>query len=159
MILVFFTRTQIFLYKDSNLLKLCVCLKLHQVPTDGHIIKQFCSTFSKLFRWRTETALQSSPGYPECLQTVQGWLILQLGHQYVACRTMLSITIKPPLTRSLREPSGPCTKSMVVSESRIERVNRTVISYWNIAGCTCSRPVTYSMVLFEIICPDNVQYF
>ena len=26
------------------------------------------------------------------------------------------------LTRSLREPGGPCTKSMVVSESRMERV-------------------------------------
>ena len=28
------------------------------------------------------------------------------------------------LTRSLREPGGPCTKSMEVSESRMERVNR-----------------------------------
>ena len=27
------------------------------------------------------------------------------------------------LTRSLREPGGPCTMSMEVSESRIERVN------------------------------------
>ena len=27
------------------------------------------------------------------------------------------------LTRSLREPGGPCTKSMEVSESRMERVN------------------------------------
>ena len=27
------------------------------------------------------------------------------------------------LTRSLREPGGPCTKSMEISESRIERVN------------------------------------
>ena len=26
------------------------------------------------------------------------------------------------LTRSLREPGGPCTKSMEVSESRMERV-------------------------------------
>ena len=29
------------------------------------------------------------------------------------------------LTRSLREPEGPCTKSMEVSESRMERVNTT----------------------------------
>ena len=28
-----------------------------------------------------------------------------------------------PLTRSLRAPGGPCTKSMEVSESRMERVN------------------------------------
>ena len=28
------------------------------------------------------------------------------------------------LTRSLREPSGPCTKSMEVSESRMERVKK-----------------------------------
>ena len=27
------------------------------------------------------------------------------------------------LTRSLREPAGPCTQSMEVSESRMERVN------------------------------------
>ena len=27
------------------------------------------------------------------------------------------------LTRSLREPGGPCTKSMEVPESRMERVN------------------------------------
>ena len=27
------------------------------------------------------------------------------------------------LTRSLREPGGPCTKSMEVSESRMKRVN------------------------------------
>ena len=27
------------------------------------------------------------------------------------------------LTRSLREPGGPCTKFMEVSESRMERVN------------------------------------
>ena len=27
------------------------------------------------------------------------------------------------LTHSLREPGGPCTKSMEVSESRMERVN------------------------------------
>ena len=32
------------------------------------------------------------------------------------------------LTRSLREPVGPCTKSMEVSESRMERVNRDVES-------------------------------
>ena len=29
------------------------------------------------------------------------------------------------LTRSLREPGGPCTKSMEVEESRIERVKRS----------------------------------
>ena len=28
-----------------------------------------------------------------------------------------------PLTHSLREPGGPCAKSMEVSESRMERVN------------------------------------
>ena len=28
------------------------------------------------------------------------------------------------LTRSLWEPGGPCTKSMEVSESRMERINR-----------------------------------
>ena len=28
------------------------------------------------------------------------------------------------LTRSLREPGGPCTKSMGASESRMERVNK-----------------------------------
>ena len=28
------------------------------------------------------------------------------------------------LTRSLREPGGPCTKSMEVSESRMERVKQ-----------------------------------
>ena len=37
-----------------------------------------------------------------------------------------NVKMKPwknaPLTRSLREPGGPCTKSMEVSESRMERV-------------------------------------
>ena len=32
---------------------------------------------------------------------------------------------KMSLTRSLREPGGPCTKPMEVSESRMERVKRT----------------------------------
>ena len=32
------------------------------------------------------------------------------------------------LTRSLREPGGPCTKSMEVSESRMERVKGEVRS-------------------------------
>ena len=32
------------------------------------------------------------------------------------------------LTRSLREPGGPCTKSMEVSESRMERVNKKTVS-------------------------------
>ena len=35
------------------------------------------------------------------------------------------------LTRSLREPGGPCTKSMEVSESRMERVKRTLYSEKN----------------------------
>ena len=30
------------------------------------------------------------------------------------------------LTRSLREPGGPCTKSMEVSESRMERVTKVL---------------------------------
>ena len=30
------------------------------------------------------------------------------------------------LTHSLREPGGPCTKSMEVSESRMERVKSSV---------------------------------
>ena len=30
------------------------------------------------------------------------------------------------LTRSLRDPGGPCTKSMEVSESRMERVNNVL---------------------------------
>ena len=33
------------------------------------------------------------------------------------------------LTRSLREPGGPCTKPMEVSESRMERVNSTVFHF------------------------------
>ena len=31
------------------------------------------------------------------------------------------------LTRSLWEPGGPCTKSMEVSESRMERVNSSFL--------------------------------
>ena len=34
------------------------------------------------------------------------------------------------LTRSLREPGGPCTKSMEVSKSRMERVK-----------CTCTQKI------------------
>ena len=35
------------------------------------------------------------------------------------------------LTRSLREPGGPCTKSMEVSESRMERVNIKIFFLFN----------------------------
>ena len=35
------------------------------------------------------------------------------------------------LTRSLREPGGPCTKSMEVSESRMERVNIGMAKMWH----------------------------
>ena len=38
------------------------------------------------------------------------------------------------LTRSLREPGGPCTKSMKVSESRMEWVKRILHTRINI-GC------------------------
>ena len=38
------------------------------------------------------------------------------------------------LTRSLREPGGPCTKSMGVSESRMQRVNELSISCKLLAG-------------------------
>ena len=37
------------------------------------------------------------------------------------------------LTRSLREPGGPCTKSMDVSESRMERVNVSVLKGYTLA--------------------------
>ena len=36
------------------------------------------------------------------------------------------------LTRSQREPGGPCTKSMEVSESRMERVKKKIIYAYNL---------------------------
>ena len=38
------------------------------------------------------------------------------------------------LTRSLREPDGPCTKSMELSESRMERVNIAFVTGAIVAG-------------------------
>ena len=52
----------------------------------------------------------------------------------IAHPSTLSV-LKALLTRSLREPGGPCTKSMEVSESHMERVNNcpgTVINENNI---------------------------
>ena len=42
------------------------------------------------------------------------------------------------LTRSLREPAGPCTKSMEVSESHMERVKNTHNSLEEVHWSTCS---------------------
>ena len=39
------------------------------------------------------------------------------------------------LTRSLREPGGPCTKSMEVSESRMERLEG--LGGWMLSGILC----------------------
>ena len=43
------------------------------------------------------------------------------------------------LTRSLREPGGPCTKSMEISESRMEQVKVYLIGY--------SGPLALSMTI------------
>ena len=37
---------------------------------------------------------------------------------------LTSLRVRVKLTRSLRKPGGPCTKSMEVSESRMERVKK-----------------------------------
>ena len=48
------------------------------------------------------------------------------------------------LTRSLREPGGACTKSMEVSESRMERVNGTIKSYQLLQRMNPLLPCVYS---------------
>ena len=65
------------------------------------------------------------------------------------------------LTRSLWEPGGPCTKSMAVSESRMERVNKHKGSvellysrHQNVtSGHTESRCVEYQCLLALSISP------
>ena len=42
------------------------------------------------------------------------------------------------LTRSLREPSGPCTKSMEVFESRMERVKNILGTLAGKSDCKSS---------------------
>ena len=48
------------------------------------------------------------------------------------------------LTRSLREPAGPCTKSMEVSESRMERVKRLCTRLFSSLNCVCK--IDYSEI-------------
>ena len=58
------------------------------------------------------------------------------------------------LTRSLREPGRPCTKSLEVSESRMERVNReqTVSAVFI---CTVKGVSRYECVYY---CPSNQEF-
>ena len=45
------------------------------------------------------------------------------GLKFVCFTLFLYSPYKNKLIRSLQEPGGPCTKSMEISESRMERVN------------------------------------
>ena len=74
-----------------------------------------------------------------------------------ACKcVILPLKMKPScsniLTRSLREPGGPCTKSVEVSESRMERVNIKLLifefssQYYETSKSVCGCRIDKKMV-------------
>ena len=110
-----------------------VCLYIRHLRLEI-ILPGIGSTEDKVLWWRAASWLDNFQTNP-CDKKLPNKIFFKLSHCQEEFYT---------LTRSLREPAGPCTKSMEVSESRMERVKyRSKPSSHNAAQSPTSSAAVY----------------